>query len=315
MYTKGGRVKKHTVLMAIVCLLFVTQLAAADLFIRDILDTPSKYFNLTVQIQGEVTSVIAPTALDTRGYYTLIDNSDKTIRIVANTLPAPQEKVTVNGIVQVDAETQTAYIREISRGPLGGNIPPIQSGTKTSASENGLFGLSTTVLILIGLIALVLIILLVILLKPKAAQPPAQVAQPISAPQAGVASGSTKPIVQGTRQVSMDEVNRRVGGIKTTQVPSLLAELKVVTGAQAGKSFPLKYETAIGRISGDIILDDSSVSKEHARIMFAANKYVLENKSSTNPVILNGEKVTAQKELKDGDEIICGFVKMQFKLI
>jgi hypothetical protein len=291
-------------------LLLGAQLAAADLFIRDILDTPSKYFNLTVQLQGEVTNVVAPQGLDTRGYYTLIDNSDKTIRVVANTLPAPQEKLVVSGVVQVEPETQTAYLREISRGPIGATLPPI--GDK---DKGFLAGLSPTILILIGLIAVVLIVLLVVMLKPKAAPAPVQAAPAMPGPQAGMESAPAKPVVPGTRQVTMAEVNARVGGVKTTQVPSLLAELKVMTGALAGKSFPLRFETIIGRVSGDIILDDSSVSKEHARIIFAANKYVLENRSSTNPVILNGDKVAAQKELKDNDEIICGFIKMQFKLI
>ena len=113
----------------------------------------------------------------------------------------------------------------------------------------------------------------------------------------------------------MDEVDREVGGLRTKQVPSILAELRVQTGDFSGKVFPLGHEANIGRISGDIILEDASVSREHARIIFTKDKYQIENKSKTNPVILNGERVNTQKELKDGDEIILGIIKLEFKLI
>jgi len=48
--------------------------------------------------------------------------------------------------------------------------------------------------------------------------------------------------------------------------------------------------------------------------VFDKGVYTLENRSETNPVILNSSRLETRKELNDGDEIICGVVKLQFKL-
>jgi hypothetical protein len=283
--------------------------AAEDVFIRDILDSPQRYYNLQVQIQGEVTDVQNAPNPQTRGFYVLMDNSDKTIKVVANTLPAPGKNLIVNGIVQVDTQTQEPYLREVSRVQTGlaATRGPRETGSEGEApllpkKE----GLSTTVIILIALIALVLIILLIVLFKRPQPQAPRPAAE-APAPQPEVEAG--------TRQVSIEEVDRQVGGLKTKQVPQMLAELRVLSGSLSGKSFPLSYENSIGRISGDIPLEDASVSREHARISFVDNEYVLENRSQTNPVILNSERLPDRKVLHDGDEIVCGVIKLQFKLI
>ncbi len=281
-------------------------LAATDVIICDVLDNPSRWYNLEVRIQGKVVNVVSPKNIEERGFYVVLDKCDKTIKVKAETLPAPEETFYVTGIVQIDTETQVPFIRESSRGPVVGPPPPPPPPP----------GLSPLVIGLIALIAVVVIALLFVMLRkkpepaaaPVMAPPPSPAGMQASAPQA-------PPAPARTQQVSMTEIARQVGGIKTTQVPNILAQVSMLTGPLAGKNIPLKYETGIGREIGDILLDDSSVSREHAKIIFAGDKYVLENKSTTNPVILNGEKVTGRKELKAGDEIICGFVKMKFSLI
>lgn len=283
--------------------------AVEDIFIRDIIDTPQKYYNLQVQIQGEVTDVQSAPDPRTRGHYILMDNSDKTIKVVANTLPAPDQKFIVNGIVQVDTVTQEPFLREVSRVEAG-LAAPAGVGRTGSDAKAPVFprkeGLNTTVIILIALIVLVLIILLVVLFKRPQTQ---------SAQQAPADITERPDVEQSTRQVSIGEVDRQVGGLKTKQVPQVLAELKVMSGSLSGTSFPLGYENTIGRISGDIALEDASVSREHAKISFVDNEYILENRSQTNPVILNSERLPDRKVLHDGDEIVCGVVKLQFKLI
>jgi hypothetical protein len=163
-------------------------------------------------------------------------------------------------------------------------------------------------MVLIALIVLVIVVLIVVMSrKPKAETV-------VTPPRVSSAPAAT-PEPLRTRQVSLEEVNRSAGGVKTKQVPHLLAELQVMSGTLQGKTFPLKYETTIGRVTGDIALEDASVSSEHARIIFDEKAYVLENRSQTNPVILNGERVSGPKALKAGDELIFGVIKLKFKLI
>lgn len=278
-------------------------LSQSQTLIRDILDNPNRYYNLQVTLQGDVVDVKAPAATGERGYYVLLDNSDKKIKIVANTLPAPQIKLTVSGVVQILTEDQEPYIREVGRVEgLGGEVKPVVVAQQ---------GLSPLIIALGAFIVLVIIAILVVLFrKPQKQEVPAA---PAVVPPPSGSTGT--PTDARTRQVSIGEVERQVGGMKTRQVPSLLAELRVLTGNLSGKSFPLGNETVIGRVRGDIILEDASVSKEHAKVVFMGSKFAIENLSSTNPVIVNGEKVQAQKELKSGDEVIVGLIKMQFRLI
>ena len=265
--------------MIICCVIPGLLHAQQQVFVRDILDTPQRYFNLSVQITGEVVSVQTPASPEERGFYVVLDNSDQTIRVVANTLPAPQTRVTVRGIVQVFPENQESYIREASRTLDGGGIslPPA-----AGSQENML------IYVLIGLIAIIVVILLVVLLRKPAQD------------TSGSETASVTPASPGdkrTRQVTAREVDNAVGGLRTRAVPDPLARLEIVVGPNQGKSFPLSYETSIGRVTGDIILEDESVSRKHARIVFEKGVYTLENRSETNPVILNSSRLETRKEL------------------
>jgi pSer/pThr/pTyr-binding forkhead associated (FHA) protein len=59
-------------------------------------------------------------------------------------------------------------------------------------------------------------------------------------------------------------------------------------------------------------LDESLASREHASITFENNSYWLVDQGSRNGTMLNGEKVTAKKELRDGDEIVIGTTHLKF---
>ena len=281
-------------------------MAQVEAVVRDILKNPEDWVNKTVVLRGEVLNVQAATVVGVRGYYVLMDSSDQFIKVVAEKLPAPGEKLIVTGVATYDTVEQAPFIRQTSASPL-------LSSTAALPSKKGP---SLLIILLIAVIVVIITAILYVLLKK-----PHQVTAPSTSParvgiqgkdSIGTAGTSTDA---KTRQVSVAEVERQVGGMRTKQVPSLLAELLIMSGGMAGKSFPLGSETIIGRIRGDIILNDSSVSKEHAKVIFLGNKYAVENLSQTNPIILNGEKVQAQRELKNGDELIVGLIRLQFKLI
>ncbi|MFT6399635.1 MAG: diguanylate cyclase (GGDEF)-like protein [Bradymonadia bacterium] len=94
----------------------------------------------------------------------------------------------------------------------------------------------------------------------------------------------------------------------TFQRPEFQASLVGLSGSVFGQRFPLaKDEVRIGRDleSCDIIIDDSGVSRVHARILRERGKHRLVDMGSKNGCRINGSRV-ADIELKDGDLIAIG---------
>ena len=69
----------------------------------------------------------------------------------------------------------------------------------------------------------------------------------------------------------------------------------------------------VGRLGdNDVHLDDGSVSSHHAEIVERDGAAVLVDKDSTNGTYLNGEQVTGEHPLTEGDEIYFGGVRSVF---
>lgn len=85
------------------------------------------------------------------------------------------------------------------------------------------------------------------------------------------------------------------------------AELKVTRGPDDGKSFALqKAVTTIGRMDDqDVQLGDATVSRRHALVRHEGGNFVLSNVSDRG-TLLNGKPLTADTEIKDGDQIELG---------
>ena len=95
-----------------------------------------------------------------------------------------------------------------------------------------------------------------------------------------------------------------------------VATLIVQQGSHAGKSFPVSKEAVtIGRVDGaDVILQDSEVSRQHARISWKVLEFVIEDLASSNGTFVNGERITAPHMLKPGDSIQVGLTTLRFKV-
>ncbi|MGI8714839.1 MAG: FHA domain-containing protein [Solirubrobacteraceae bacterium] len=59
----------------------------------------------------------------------------------------------------------------------------------------------------------------------------------------------------------------------------------------------------------DIVLDDLSVSRRHARLRFRDGRWVLQDLESTNGTLVNGESV-GRCQLRPGDEVHLGDVRL-----
>jgi predicted component of type VI protein secretion system len=69
----------------------------------------------------------------------------------------------------------------------------------------------------------------------------------------------------------------------------------------------------IGRLGdNDVKVDDASVSSHHGEIELGEGSAVLRDLNSTNGTFLNGEQVTGEHPLAEGDEIYFGSVRTVF---
>ena len=85
-----------------------------------------------------------------------------------------------------------------------------------------------------------------------------------------------------------------------------------------GDSQPLQFggqAIAIGRDPlCDMILDNSTVSAQHARLTYRQSQWWLEDLHSTNGTFLNQETVLEPVVITSGDELRCGQVILRVKI-
>jgi hypothetical protein len=97
-------------------------------------------------------------------------------------------------------------------------------------------------------------------------------------------------------------------------VPDLMPLLSVVSGPLQGVSFRLSPGTStIGREDGvDILLEDLKVSRRHATVEFVGGRVVLTDLRSTNGTWVNDERTAGPRELREGDRVRIGQVRLRF---
>ncbi len=98
-------------------------------------------------------------------------------------------------------------------------------------------------------------------------------------------------------------------------MPALL----LLSGPAAGLRREVTSEVILGRSpSCDIPLEDSKVSRRHARITLTDGAYFLEDLGSTNGTFINrGKRLMpgTRQPLSDGDEIIVGKTFLRFQIV
>jgi pSer/pThr/pTyr-binding forkhead associated (FHA) protein len=94
------------------------------------------------------------------------------------------------------------------------------------------------------------------------------------------------------------------------------ATLVVVRGRNAGSRFPVAAtDVSIGRHRDcDIVLDDITVSRNHAELHDNGRHYTIADAGSLNGTYVNQTSVEGPIELADGDEIRIGTFRLRFVL-
>ena len=93
------------------------------------------------------------------------------------------------------------------------------------------------------------------------------------------------------------------------------ASLRVLGGFYAGLEVPVdRARIVVGRGRGaDLVVAESTMSREHAAIAFDEEGCFVEDLGSTNGTKVNGERCQRAR-LKDGDEIQLGRLQLQVSL-
>lgn len=96
-----------------------------------------------------------------------------------------------------------------------------------------------------------------------------------------------------------------------------MAFLEIYTGCESGRQFQLGKTMSIGRtLDNDIVLADSRVSRNHARITRRDDSFFLEDLASSNGTFVGDEQIPPGTpiELVEGDEVRIGGTRMMFRL-
>jgi len=96
--------------------------------------------------------------------------------------------------------------------------------------------------------------------------------------------------------------------------PQPMAWLVTTKGPQTGREFRLNPdETTVGRAAeNDIILDDPTVSRYHAKVRREGEDFYLYDLAATNPTRVNGQAITRHL-LREGDKVEIGEIVLVFK--
>lgn len=85
---------------------------------------------------------------------------------------------------------------------------------------------------------------------------------------------------------------------------------RLIISAPDGKKGILELNKAVVTIgrgnANDLVLNDSSVSRFHAVLKLTDGAVVIADRGSTNGVMLNGERISGESELKNGDVAVLG---------
>src|SRR4051812_42090905 len=84
-------------------------------------------------------------------------------------------------------------------------------------------------------------------------------------------------------------------------------QLAVLDGPDAGKEFDLSGATTVGRDpSAGIVIDDPESSRRHASLSVEGSTVTVEDLGSTNGTFVNGERLTAPRELSGSEKVRVG---------
>jgi ribosomal protein S27AE len=112
-------------------------------------------------------------------------------------------------------------------------------------------------------------------------------------------------------------VDEQTGELRPVDVADVAAQRGALViragGGRVGQSFPLHGEKlSIGRSpEADVFLDDVTVSRDHAVLVWRGGGWWLDDSGSLNGTYVNRRRIDSQR-LEDGDELQVGKYKLTY---
>ena len=132
---------------------------------------------------------------------------------------------------------------------------------------------------------------------------------PSPTPPRGVQPTTKEKPVTPQRITPTGSETIRIKNVYENELP--LAWVVALNGPEAGQEYRLQKITDIGRESdhNDVVLNDPTISRQHARIRYEKGAFVIYDLASANGVFINGEQVQ-RRVIAHGDRIKLGQVML-----
>lgn len=118
-------------------------------------------------------------------------------------------------------------------------------------------------------------------------------------------------------RVTMRELQEPPVSILRHRSPQPRAQLVTVPGEQGstvpeGMTFDIQGVTTLGRAqNARVLLDDTSISAQHALLRPVDGNWTIEDLGSRNGTLVNGRQISASVELTCGDSLQLGRVRLR----
>jgi adenylate cyclase len=125
------------------------------------------------------------------------------------------------------------------------------------------------------------------------------------------------PSCGGPRQRAAQPVSGQEGNPPRPSVSHPASGPRLILKGLAGEitDHPLGDSNVLGRsTTATVRLADREVSRKHSQIDLEGDKFVLRDLGSSNGTFLNGTRISGPSTLEDGDEVVIGTSKMEFRL-
>ena len=290
---------RAVIVFVVLAATMVPAFAGDALFPKDVLGNAEQLLNTQITVSGHVANFTKSHIIPYTYQYTLTYNgSELDVYTKGNGFVGDGQVRTVSGMLKYDPNEKIYYLIE-STGP------PIW------------------MLVVGGALVVVLVVVIVLILRTGKPERFCDECGGVLPTNGACSVCSNRPpsgpvIVVPPSGTDQETVGFTGGGGKNKPVTMLMDTAKATLLLKNGKngSFNLGVGSKkIGRDSAnDFVLDEETVSGEHAKIIEEDGTFCIQDLGSRNGTYVNDEKVVRQ-QLKDGDTIRLGKAEMKFVAI
>jgi len=324
---KASRIMNIVLFTGVIGTLFlgVAHARQEGVLIKKLIKSPSRYYNTAVIINGKTVRRKSVPAGALSGYYYLQDRANAIIPVATNQLPAKDSILSVKGTVKFNADGP--FLAELSRQ----KAIVTSAGRIVSTREIPFYVL---VLAVLGILCVLVAMVFVWFINKRSGD---------NGPETGLDQVYCNSC-QSTFSANQDfivcpncgsELTPLTGGIlamgrkkirkQTMELSN--AYFEIMNGSQKGDIYRLNIasdQLNVGRTGGenDFELDDDTVSREHAKVVYKEDIFYIADRGSKNGTYIykkqkdgsRSKKIFVRREeMNDGDQVQLGETILLFR--